>query len=65
MKRFGACMSDGNFINVFADRMEIKENMVYVYQGDSLVAFADMGCVLHAKLEDVQMKEDKKQGEKI
>lgn len=57
MARFCANMSDGNFINVAADRMEIKENMVYAYRGDALAAFADMGCVLHARIEENQPKE--------
>ena len=48
MKMFFAQLSDQSSIHVQADRMEVKDNMIYIYDGDQLVALADVSVVLHA-----------------
>ena len=48
MKFFFAQLSDNSYINLPADRMELNDNMVYIYDGDQLVALADVSVVLHA-----------------
>ena len=48
MKMFFAQLSDDSYIHVRADRMEVVDNMTYIYDGDQLVALADIGVILHA-----------------
>lgn len=48
MKMFFAQLVDQSSIHIPADRMEMIDNMVYVYDGDNLVAMADVGVILHA-----------------
>lgn len=45
---FFAQLSDQSSIHVPADRMEISDNMIYIYDGDNLVALADVSAILHA-----------------
>ena len=52
IKRFCAQLNDNSFINVVADRMELKENMLFVYDGPELVALADISVVLSARISD-------------
>ena len=52
IKRFCAQLNDNSFINVVADRMELKENMIYVYDGPELVAIADISVILSARISD-------------
>lgn len=52
IKRFCAQLNDNSFINVVADRMEMKENMLFVYDGPELVALADISVVLSARISD-------------
>lgn len=48
MKMFFAQLSDKSSIHVPADRMEVVDNMTYIYDGDRLVAMADVSVILHA-----------------
>ena len=48
MKMFFGQLSDKSYIHVPADRMEVNDNMTYVYDGDQLVAMVDVSMVLHA-----------------
>ena len=48
MKMFFAQLSDKSYIHVPADRMEVEDNMTYIYDGDQLVAMADVSVILHA-----------------
>ena len=48
MKMFFAQLSDKSTIKVTADRMEVADNMTYVYEGDQLVAMVDVSVILHA-----------------
>lgn len=52
IKRFCAQLNDGSYINVVADRMDLKENMLFVYDGPELVALADISVVLSARISD-------------
>ena len=58
MRKFCAGMSDGSFINIEADRMELAETTLTVWRGDKLVAWIDTGCLLYGRLTD-----DKQTGE--
>lgn len=48
MKFFFAQLSDKSYIHVPADRMEVNDNMAYVYEGSRLVALIDVSVILHA-----------------
>ncbi len=48
MRMFFAQLSDKSYIHVPADRMEVADNMTYIYDGDQLVAMADVSVILHA-----------------
>ena len=50
MKRCIVVMNDGRYINTEADRMEIVDNMLYVYSGDSLVALVEVTALISAHL---------------
>lgn len=56
MKRFIAILNDGSFINVPATRMEMTEDSIIAYDGKEIVAYADIGFALAARIED--RKED-------
>lgn len=53
LSRFCATMSDGQFINIPADRMEMRGDAILAWLGDRLVAYCDVGALLHAKIEEV------------
>lgn len=50
IKRFHAQLNDGSYINVVADRMELKDNMLFAYDGTVLVALVDISAVISAKI---------------
>lgn len=52
MKRFNAILNDGSFINVPATRMEYKEDAIFAYDGDTLVAYVDVGFALTAHISE-------------
>ena len=52
MKRCNIALNGGSYINVAADRMVKEENMLYVYDGDNLVAAVDIGVVLSAHISE-------------
>lgn len=52
MKRFIAQLDDGSHINVPADHMEVKDNAIYVRNGQELVAWLDIGCVATAHMSE-------------
>ena len=60
MKKFYAQLSDKSTMHVPADRMVIDDNMVYVYNGDQLVALADVGMILYAHFSIVS--QERKEG---
>lgn len=48
MKMLFVQLSDKSYIHIPADRMEVSDNMTYIYDGDQLVAMADVSVILHA-----------------
>jgi len=52
MKRCNIVLNGGSYINVAADRMEKEEDMLYVYDGNSLVATADISVILSAHISE-------------
>lgn len=50
MKRFFAQLNTHQTINRPADRMELEDNSIRVYDGDELVAFLDVSAVLYAHI---------------
>ena len=50
MPRFIAKLNDGSYINVTADRLEQCENMLYAYNGKSLVAVVEITALIVAYL---------------
>ncbi len=52
MKRFIAILNDGSFINVPATRMEIRDDSIFVYDGNAVVAYVDTGFTLTAHVSD-------------
>lgn len=50
MKMFFAQLSDKSYINIPADRMEVTDNMVYIYDGERLVAMIDVSMILSAHI---------------
>lgn len=54
MKMFFAQLSDKSYIHVPADRMEVKDNIAYVYDGDQLVAMVDVSMILLAHISNVR-----------
>lgn len=52
MTRFTAQLNDMSYINVKADRMELIDNMIYVRDGNNLVAIIDISAVVAAHLSE-------------
>lgn len=52
MKRCNIVLNGGSYINVAADRMAMEDNMLYVYDGNSLVAVVDISVVLSAHISE-------------
>lgn len=50
MLRFVAILNDGSFINVPATRMEIEGDSIIAYDGENIVAYADIGFTLSARI---------------
>ena len=52
MKRCNIVLNGGSYINVAADRMEKEENMIYVWDENSLVAVVDIAVILSAHISE-------------
>ena len=52
MKRFTATLNDMSFINTAADRMEVSDNMLYVYDGPQLVALVEVSAIITAHISE-------------
>lgn len=50
--RCNVVLNDGSYINVAADRMEVKDNMLYVWLSDRLQAVAELTAIIEAHLSD-------------
>lgn len=51
-KRFNAVLNGDSYVNVPATRMEIKDNMLYVWDGAALVALLDVSVILSAHISE-------------
>ena len=51
MKKFVAQLNDGSYINCFADRMEIKDNLILVWWEDDLVVALDISAAIVARID--------------
>ena len=56
MKRFAAQFNDNSFTNIPATAMLKEDNMLYVYNGDELVAVMDVSVVLYARISEEKGK---------
>lgn len=52
MKRCNIVMNGGSYINVPADRMQKEDCMLYVYDGNSLVAVVEITAVISAHISE-------------
>ena len=52
MKKFCATLNDMSFINTPADRMAVNDNMLYVYDGDRLVALVETTAIISAHISE-------------
>lgn len=52
MKRFSATLNDMSFINTAADRMEVNDNMLWVYDGEKLVALVETTVIISAHISE-------------
>ena len=50
MKCFVAELTEGKHINIPADRMELRDDVILAYDGDDLVAVVDIGVTLSAHI---------------
>ena len=57
MSQFYAQLTDGSTIKKCADRMEITNDAIRIYDGNMLVAYADLGSVLYAHISVSKPKE--------
>ena len=51
-KRFNAILVGDSYVNVPATRMEIIDNMLYVWNGDDLMALLDVSVILSAHISE-------------
>lgn len=51
-KRFMASLNGGAYVNLPATRMEVNDNMLYVWNGDDLVALLDVSVILSAHISE-------------
>lgn len=52
MSQFYAQMSDGSTMKKPADRMEIVNESIRVYDGEQLVAYMDLSAVIYAHVSE-------------
>ena len=57
MKRFNAVMNDGSYINVPADRMELRDCSIMAWNADQLMAVVEITAVISAHLSEKGNKE--------
>ena len=56
MKMFFAQLSDHTTIHKQADRFEIIDNSIRIYEGCRLTAYLDLGTVLYAHIYEKEVK---------
>ena len=52
MKRANIILPQDKYINVPADRMEVKDSMLYVYCGREMTALVDVSVILSAHISE-------------
>lgn len=53
MKRVNIILQQDKYINVPVDRMEVSENLLYVYNGKELTALVDVSVILSAHISEM------------
>ena len=48
--RFSVTLNNGSFINIPATRMEVVDGLLWVWNGDALVALVETTAIITAKL---------------
>ena len=48
--RFFVTLNDGSYINIPATRMEVVDGLLWVWNGDALVALVETTAIITAKL---------------
>lgn len=51
-KRFNAILNGDSYVNVAATRMEVVDDMLYVWNGDDLVALLDVSIIMSAHISE-------------
>lgn len=51
-KRFNAILNGDAYVNVAATRMEVNDNMLYVWNDDDLVALLDVSIIISAHISE-------------
>ena len=51
-KRFIASLNGDAYVNVVATHMEVNDNMLYVWNGNDLVALLDVSVILSARINE-------------
>ena len=51
-KRFNAILVGDSYVNVAATRMEVIDNVLYVWNGDDLTALLDVSVILSAHISE-------------
>ena len=60
MMLFAQLCGDHGYVHVPADRMEIQENMIYVYFHGQLMAVVDVSVVLFAHLSERRNEDERR-----
>lgn len=55
-KRFNAVINGDSYVNVAATRMYVDDNMLYVLNGDELVALLDVSIIISAHISEVGVR---------
>lgn len=50
MKRIKILLNGGEYVNITADRMELRENAIMAWNGTELVAYVDISAVICANM---------------
>lgn len=57
MKKFTATLNDMSFINTDGDHMEVKDDLLWVYNGDQLVALVETTAIICAHISERGVRE--------
>lgn len=54
MTRISIILNDGRYINTAADRMEVRDNLLFAWSRDNLTAVVEMTAIVSAHLSGSQ-----------